>query len=162
LKIFLKSPKTLYIHILGRGRFLILTFCLPLIFRSIHLLFFLLIISFLTVLWLVFRVNTPTACIVFLVYISGLLVAFSYLISLSPNSKVTNISGLGVFSLLIIISGEFEHITIDNLNGFEEGLTCLYEHQSIFYLLLVFVLLLVTLLVVVNLVYNPKKSLRGI
>lgn len=110
-----------------------------------------------------FSISSWIAFLIFLIYIRGILVIFSYFVSLTPN-QTTNI-----ISIIIILSFTFLIlITLSLSINIKTIANPLYSIQSnIFYLLpntstliLLALILLLTMIIVVKLTINTKGPLR--
>jgi len=110
-----------------------------------------------------YSISSWIAFLIFLIYISGILVIFSYFVSLTPNQTINILSIILIlsstyiilFSIIIInnIKPEFSPLYIIQANSFY-----LKSNSSI--LVLLATILLITIIIVVKLTINFKGPLR--
>jgi NADH-ubiquinone oxidoreductase chain 6 len=122
-----------------------------------------LIISLLLANLFAISISSWLSFLVFLIYVGGILVIFSYFVALIPNQHV-KLSMLSIFllssSILISISIYILNINIPVISNFYIHLNTIYVKLNISSLLILAWLLLFTIIVVVKLVTNNKGPLR--
>lgn len=110
-----------------------------------------------------FTISSWIAFLIFLIYISGILVIFSYFVSTTPNQTIN------IMSIIITIALTFFSICILSIQfNIKTLIIHKYSIQSnIFYiklnrptLLFLALILLITIIIVVKLTFNSKGPLR--
>jgi len=122
-----------------------------------------LLIALLVAIIFSYSISSWVAFLIFLIYIGGILVIFSYFISLVPNQTINFIS-----SLLLISSTLFILYLISRYLSIKIYIPLQYKSQiSIFYLkfnsptlILLAIILFITIIIVVKITINTKGPLR--
>jgi len=122
-----------------------------------------LVIALFVALLFSFSISSWLAFLIFLIYIGGILVIFSYFVSLTPNQSINIISIiLLTLSTLIILLSLSKLLNIYNLIP-----NIYYTQTNIFYLksntpllFLLAIILLITIIIVVKLTINIKGPIR--
>lgn len=143
----------------------LLSFCLPLINNRLFLLFTVFLRSFVLVLWVGVNIRTPFATVTFLVYISGLLVVFSYLIAINPNFlyKQPSIKNFFLLANFLLFGANKDLVLTNPVNvNPRERLAYMFNHRSIGLYIRVAIFLLICLVGVVSICYKSPKPLRGL
>lgn len=110
-----------------------------------------------------YSISSWLAFLIFIIYVSGMLVIFSYFVSLTPNQTTgvlyTTLTILLTFSILSIISictkisTQLNSIYVTQSNTF-------YLKSNFPTLLILAIILLITIIIVVKLTINTKGPLR--
>jgi len=110
-----------------------------------------------------YSISSWIAFLIFLIYIGGILVIFSYFVSLTPNQTIN------ILSIILILSSTYIILlSIITINNIKPKFSPLYIIQSnSFYLksnssilVLLATILLITIIIVVKLTINFKGPLR--
>lgn len=110
-----------------------------------------------------YSISSWISFLIFLIYIRGILVIFSYFVSLTPNQTIN------IISIILILSTTFFILIILTILSNSKSLSShLYIPQTnIFYLqpnsptlILLAIILLITIIIVVKLTINTKGPLR--
>jgi NADH-ubiquinone oxidoreductase chain 6 len=110
-----------------------------------------------------YSISSWIAFLIFLIYIRGILVIFSYFVSLTPNQTINIIS-----IILMIVSTYIFLLLISFITNIKSQSNLLYTIQSnIFYLksntsilIILATILLITIIIVVKLTINTKGPIR--
>lgn len=110
-----------------------------------------------------YSMSSWVAFLIFLIYVRGMLVIFSYFVSLTPNQTTNIVSIIITLSITFFIL-----LTLSYITNTKSILSTLYSIQSnIFYLksnsprlILLALILLLTIIIVVKLTINTKGPLR--
>jgi len=112
-----------------------------------------------------YSISSWIAFLIFLIYIGGILVIFSYFVSLTPNQTIN------ILSIILILSSTYIILlSIITINNIKPKFSPLYIIQSnSFYLksnssilVLLATILLITIIIVVKLTINFKGPLRPV
>jgi len=110
-----------------------------------------------------YAISSWIAFLIFLIYIRGILIIFSYFVSLTPNQTINIIS-----IILIILSTYIFLLLLSFITNIKSQSNLLYTVQSnIFYLksntsilIILATILLITIIIVVKLTINTKGPIR--
>ena len=144
--------------------FLFVLSSITIIINSPVLLLFNILIIALTISWLtgaIFR--SWYSFLVFLIYIGGIIVMFSYFVALSPNQylKIKSVTIIIILAMLIISLPTFYSYNpteFNNSNKFDS--LYLYRPVLVPILLFIIILLLMIILIVVKIINTSKGPLR--
>nr|YP_001718409.1 NADH dehydrogenase subunit 6 [Loxosomella aloxiata]BAG12594.1 NADH dehydrogenase subunit 6 [Loxosomella aloxiata] len=152
--------------------FLSLVFLMPLMGHPLSLGFMVLTISSFSSIILCNLVASWFGYSLFLVYVGGILVMFSYVVALSPNLTKFNFNYMYLFMILFVInmvlSSQLNLNTYWDLSNliFNKSLSNLfmvgglYSYKNIMIMLFLLVMLLITMVMVVKICYYRSGPLR--
>lgn len=106
--------------------------------------------------------------IVFLIYITGLLVLFGYMLAISANNYYPGgkfVKSFGFFllgcSILLFVGVDLRGFGFISLSSYEFNVVKMYSGFSLLFYWFIAVLLFIALIIVVNLCYKRPKPLRA-
>jgi NADH-ubiquinone oxidoreductase chain 6 len=122
-----------------------------------------LLIALLIAILFSYSMSSWVAFLIFLIYISGILVIFSYFVSLRPNQTINILSII----ITILVTYSTLYIIIASLNIKPQSITLYNPQPNIFYLqlnspvlIILALILLITIIIVVKLTITNKGPLR--
>jgi len=110
-----------------------------------------------------YSISSWIAFLIFLIYVSGILVIFSYFVSLTPNQTINIISIIFILTIsyiIIIILSIFINIKPLYSSRYLTQINIFYLKQNGPILILLAIVLLITIIIVVKLTINIKGPLR--
>lgn len=119
--------------------------------------------SMLTSLIIAFNLSSWYAFLIYLIYIGGILVIFSYFVAISPNQflKIKLMIFLPVTVILLLISRYFMYRNYFSLNiFFFNFILILYKNESNFCIFFLILLLILIILIVSKIIKLAKGPLR--
>jgi len=113
---------------------------------------------------LIFRISISSwyAFLIFLIYVRGILVIFSYFTATSPNQSALHIKSttLALATLIIAITPVIININAPTIYINRLQLTNIYSAQNIFILIIITLILLFTIVIIVKLTTRSKGPIR--
>jgi NADH-ubiquinone oxidoreductase chain 6 len=139
-----------------------LFFSLPLTKNPLSLLLLIIIISLTLAAIFSVALSSWYAFLIFLIYVSGMLVIFAYFAATTPNQPISVKSSILniIFISIPVFSYALPRKTFPIIKVSDLQLTSIYEYQNRFVLLAITVILLLTIIIIVKLTKHSKGPIR--
>jgi len=107
-------------------------------------------------------ISSWVALLIFLIYVGGILVIFSYFVSIIPNQTISSVIPLALLISIILLSiGSFLFLSPPIFYTYLSQINTLYNYKNIGILLILALLLLFTIVIVVKISSSKKGALRS-